>query len=134
MYLMSDFAVPMWQRLAVEASEGIKTLKGVGKDLITKKAWSDPKKNKQWTQDLGKGFSEARNRVKQSLRKVNDSNIEKELMKNKAVDLQVDRMRQSAKKKYSTGNLRDLAPLSRQEPDGILSIDKRYGIGKKAKK
>ena len=134
MFLMSDFGVPMWQRLAIESSEGLKTLKGVGKDLITKEAWNNPRKKKQWMENLGQGYAEARNRVKQSLRKANDANIEKELMKNKALDLQVDKMRQSAKKKYAAGELRDLAPLSRQEPDGILALNKAYGVGKKAKK
>jgi hypothetical protein len=134
MSLLADFAVPMWQRAMIEAKEGIKTLKGVGKDLVTKKAWSDPKKNKQWTENMGQGFSEARNRVKQSLRKANDANIEKELMKNKSLDLQVDKMRQAAKKKYAAGGVKELAPLSRQEPDGLLQVDKRFGIGKKAKK
>jgi hypothetical protein len=134
MFLMADFAVPMWKRALIEAKEGIKTLKGVGKDLVTKKAWSDPKKNKQWTENMGQGFSEARNRVKQSLRKANDANIEKELMKNKSLDLQVDKMRQAAKKKYAAGGVKELAPLSRQEPDGLLQVDKRFGIGKKAKK
>lgn len=134
MFLLADFGVPMWQRMLIEGQEGLKTIKGVGKDLITKKAWTDPRKNKIWTEDLGKGFAEARNRVKQSLRKANDANIEKELMKNKALDLQVDKMRQAAKKKYAAGGVRDLAPLSRQEYDGVLALDKRYGVGKKAKK
>lgn len=87
-----------------------------------------------WTEDLGRGYAEARNRVKQSLRKANDANIEKELMKNRALDLQVDKMRQAAKKKYAAGGLRDLAPLTRSENDGVLALDKRYGVGKKAKK
>lgn len=134
MFLMCDFGVPLLQRWAIESAEGLKTIGGVVKDIATKKAYTDPRKAAMWQGDLGRGYAEARNRVKQSLRKVNDSNIEKELMKNKAVDLQVDKMRQSAKKKYSTGNLRDLAPVSRQEPDGILALDKRYAIGKKAKK
>lgn len=126
MFLLADFGVPMWQRAAIEAKEGFKTLKGVGKDLVTKKAWTDPKKNKQWTEDLGRGFSEARNRVKQSLRKANDSNIEKELMKNKSLDLQVDKMRQSGKKKYAAEGAKN---LTRSEGDGTLALDKRYKRG-----
>ena len=132
--LLADFGVPMWQRWGIEAAEGIKTLKGVAKDVISKKAWTDPRKNSIYTSDLGKGFSEARNRVKQSLRKTNDKNIMSELEKNKGLDLQVDRMRQSAKKKLNSGGLYDLAPLSRQEPDGLLAVNKSYNVGKKAKK
>jgi hypothetical protein len=134
MFFMSDFGVPLWQRWAIEAKEGAKTIGGVVKDIATKKAYTDPRKNKMWTEDLGRGYAEARNRVKQSLRKANDANIEKELMKNRALDLQVDKMRQAAKKKYAAGGLRDLAPLTRSENDGVLALDKRYGVGKKAKK
>lgn len=134
MFLLADFGVPFLQRLAIESSEGLKTLKGVGKDLITREAWTNPKKNKQWTEDLGRGYSEARNRVQQSLRKANDTNIEKELMKNKALDLQIDKMRQTAKKKYAAGEFRDLAPLTRQDNEGLLALDKRYKVGKEAKK
>ena len=134
MFLLADFGVPMWQRAAIEAKEGFKTLKGVAKDVVTKEAWTNPKKKKQWMENMGQGFSEARNRVKQSLRKANDSNIEKELMKNKSLDLQVDKMRQSAKKKYAAGGVKELAPLTRSENDGLLQVDKRYGIGQKAKK
>ena len=130
MFLLADFGVPFLQRLGIEASEGFKTLKGVAKDVVSKKAWTDPNKNKQWTSDLGKGFSEARNRVKQSLRKTNDKNIMSELEKNKGLDLQADRMRQAAKKKYVAGDLHSLAPTSRQEPDGLLALNKSYKIGK----
>ena len=134
MFLLADFGVPFWQRALIEGREGLKTIKGVAKDVINKKVYTDPRTKSMWEGDLGRGYAEARNRVKQSLRKVNDSNIEKELMKNKAVDLQVDKMRQSAKKKYAAGSVRDLAPLTRSENDGLLALDKRYGVGKKAKK
>lgn len=126
MFLMSDFGVPMWQRLAIESSEGLKTLKGVGKDLITKEAWNNPRKKKQWMENLGQGYAEARNRVKQSLRKANDANIEKELMKNKSLDLQVDKMRQAGKKKYAAEGAKN---LTRSEGDGVLKVDKRYKRG-----
>ena len=134
MFLLVDFGVPFWQRALIEGQEGLKTIKGVAKDIISKKVYTDPRTKTMWEGDLSRGFSEARNRVKQSLRKANDSNIEKELMKNKSLDLQVDKMRQSAKKKYAAGSVRDLAPLSRSENDGLLQVDKRYGVGKKAKK
>ncbi len=136
MYLLADFGVPLAQRWWIEAKEGAKTIGGVGKDLVTKKAWTDPRKNKIWVEDLGKGFSEARNRVQQSLRKANDANIEKELTKNKkAMEEEIVRkMRSSAKQKYQAGGLRDIAPLTRSENDGLLQVDKRFGIGNKAKK
>lgn len=126
MFLMSDFGVPMWKRAMIEASEGIKTLKGVAKDVVSKKVYNDPRTKSMWEGDLGRGFSEARNRVKQSLRKANDANIEKELTKNKALDLQVDKMRQAGKKKYAAEGAKN---LSRAENDGVLSLDKRYKRG-----
>lgn len=134
MYLLVDFGVPLWQRVLIESREGAKTIGGVVKDIATKKVYTDPRKAAMWQGDLGRGFSEARNRVQQSLRKANDANIEKELMKNKALDLQVDKMRQAAKKKYAAGGVKELAPLTRQEPDGLLAVNKSYNIGKKAKK
>ncbi len=136
MFLMSDFGVPMWQRMLIEGQEGLKTIKGVAKDVISKKVYNDPRTKSMWEGDLGRGYAEARNRVKQSLRKANDANIEKELTKNKkAMQEEILRkMRSSAKQKYQAGGLRDLAPLTRSENDGLLQVDKRFGIGNKAKK
>jgi len=132
MFLMCDFGVPLAQRWLIEAKEGIKTIGGVGKDLITKQAWDNPRKKKQWMENLGQGYAEARNRVQQSLRKANDANIEKELTKNKKA-MQEDvirKMRSQATEKYKAGRLSDLAPTPRMEPEGLLAIDKRYKIGK----
>jgi len=123
-----DFAVPMWQRLMIEATEGIKTIKGVGKDLVTKKAYTDPKKNKMWTEDLGRGFTESRERVRGATKQANKKNIMNELEKNKALDLQVDKMRQAGKKTYKEKGIPD---LSRASADGVLDIDKRFKRGAK---
>jgi hypothetical protein len=125
-YLLADFGVPMWQRAMIEAKEGLKTIKGVAKDVVSKKVYNDPRTKSMWEGDLGKGFAEARNRVKSSLRKANDVNIEKELTKNKSLDLQVDKMRQAGKKKYAAEGAKN---LTRSEGDGVLSVDKRYKRG-----
>lgn len=133
--LLADFGVPLLQRWAIEASEGIKTLKDVAKDIATKKVYNDPRTKNMWAGDLGQGFAEARNRVQQSLRKTSDSNIKKELTKNKKTVQEelVRKMRSEATQKYKNGNLRDLAPTPRMEADGVLQSDKRFNIGKKDK-
>lgn len=132
MFLMSDFGVPMWKRALIEASEGAKTIGGVVKDIASKKVYTDPKKAAMWQGDLGRGFKEARDRVKQSLSKADKADIAKQLEKNKKVTQEefVRKARNNAEQKYKAGGLRDLAPTPRMEPEGLLQVDKRYKIGK----
>lgn len=140
----ADFGVPMWQRALIEAREGAKTIGGVVKDVVTKQAYTDPRKAAMWQGDLGRGFAEARNRVQQSLRKANDANIERELIRNKktmaeqaarqarkeTLREQIKRTQQETTKKWREGRLGELAPTPRADQDGVLALDKRYKVGK----
>jgi 2-oxo-4-hydroxy-4-carboxy--5-ureidoimidazoline (OHCU) decarboxylase len=46
----------------------------------------------------------------------------------------IQQMRSEAEQTYKQQGIRGLAPLSREEYDGVLALDKRYNVGKKAKK
>lgn len=71
--LEADFAIGNLDRLLTRAKADIKTTVGAVKDIASKAAWKDPKKNASYT-DLGKGASEAKGRANKALKDKNESN------------------------------------------------------------
>lgn len=71
--LEADFAIGNLDRLLTRAKADIKTTVGAVKDIASKAAWKDPKKNASYT-DLGKGASEAKGRANKVLKDKNESN------------------------------------------------------------
>ncbi|MEY3302399.1 MAG: hypothetical protein RLZZ139_771 [Cyanobacteriota bacterium] len=71
--LEADFAIGNLDRLLTRAKADIKTTVGAVKDIASKAAWKDPKKNASYT-DLGKGASEAKGRANKALKDKNEAN------------------------------------------------------------
>jgi hypothetical protein len=69
----AGFALGNLDRFLTRAKADIKTTVGAVKDIASKKAWTDPKKNASYT-DLGKGASEAKNRANKALSDKNEAN------------------------------------------------------------
>ena len=69
----ADFAIGNLDRLLTRAKADIKTTVGAVKDIASKAAWKDPKKNASYT-DLGKGASEAKQRANKALSEKNAAN------------------------------------------------------------
>lgn len=146
----AEFAVSTLDRLLSRAKEDIKTTVGVAKDLISRKAWTDPDKNKRYT-DLNLGAKEANQRAKKSLKDKSEANKAAEREKT-AKDTTVrpvesrkpkvsganpkttaeilERYRKEARERLTEGKSPD---LSRSEVDGTLLYDKRYKVGGKKK-
>lgn len=137
----ADFAIGNLDRLLTRAKADIKTTVGAVKDIASKKAWTDPKKNASYT-DLGKGASEAKQRANKALSDKNEANKAAEREKTaKDTTLRyveprkpravagasdptkevADRYRKEGKENYEKNGARD---LSRAEKDGFAN-DKR---------
>ena len=148
--LEADFAIGNLDRLLTRAKADIKTTVGAVKDIASKAAWKDPKKNASYT-DLGKGASEAKQRANKALSEKNAANKAAEREKTakdttlKYVEPRkpratagagtsdptkevVDRYRKEGKENYGKDGARD---LSRAENDGLNSVDKRFKTGEK---
>jgi len=69
----ADFALGNLDRWLTRAKADIKTTIGAAKDIASKKAWTDPKKNASYT-DFGKGASVAMSRANKALKDKNESN------------------------------------------------------------
>jgi len=144
----ADFAIGNLDRLLTRAKADIKTTIGAVKDIATKKAWTDPKKNASYT-DLGKGASEAKQRANKALSDKNEANKAAERKKTakdttlKYVEPRkpravagasdptkevADRYRKEGKENYDKNGARD---LSRSEADGTLELDKRFKTGER---
>lgn len=144
----ADFAIGNLDRLLTRAKADIKTTIGAVKDIATKKAWTDPKKNASYT-DLGKGASEAKQRANKALSDKNEANKAAERKKTakdttlKYVEPRkpravagasdptkevADRYRKEGKENYDKNGARD---LSRSEADGTLELDKRFNTGER---
>jgi hypothetical protein len=144
----ADFALSNLDRLLTRAKADIKTTIGAVKDIATKKAWTDPKKNASYT-DLGKGASEAKQRANKALKDKNEANKAAEREKTakdntlKYVEPRkpratagasdptkevADRYRKEGRENYEKNGARD---LSRSEADGTLGLDKRFKTGEK---
>jgi len=144
----AEFALGNLDRLLTRAKADIKTTVGAVKDIASKKAWTDPKKNASYT-DLGKGASEAKQRANKALSDKNEANKAAERKKT-ANDTTLryveprkpravagasdptkevaDRYRKEGKENYEKNGARD---LSRAENDGLNSVDKRFKTGEK---
>jgi hypothetical protein len=146
--LEADFALGNLDRWLTRAKADIKTTVGAVKDIASKKAWTDPKKNASYT-DLGKGASEAKQRANKALRDKNEANKAAEREKTakdttlKYVEPRkpratagasdptkeiADRYRKEGKANYEKDGARD---LSRASADGVLENDKRFKTGEK---
>jgi hypothetical protein len=144
----ADFAIGNLDRWLTRAKADIKTTVGAVKDIASKKAWTDPKKNASYT-DLGKGASEAKQRANKALRDKNEANKAAEREKTakdttlKYVEPRkpratagasdptkeiADRYRKEGKANYEKDGARD---LSRASADGVLENDKRFKTGEK---
>jgi hypothetical protein len=144
----ADFALGNLDRWLTRAKADIKTTVGAVKDIASKKAWTDPKKNASYT-DLGKGASEAKSRANKALKDKNEANKAAEREKTakdttlKYVEPRkpratagasdptkeiVDRYRKEGKANYERDGARD---LSRASADGVLENDKRFKTGEK---
>jgi hypothetical protein len=144
----ADFALGNLDRWLTRAKADIKTTIGAAKDIASKKAWTDPKKNASYT-DLGKGASEAKSRANKALKDKNEANKAAEREKTakdttlKYVEPRkpratagasdptkeiVDRYRKEGKANYERDGARD---LSRASADGVLENDKRFKTGEK---
>jgi hypothetical protein len=144
----ADFALGNLDRWLTRAKADIKTTVGAVKDIASKKAWTDPKKNASYT-DLGKGASEAKQRANKALRDKNEANKAAEREKTakdttlKYVEPRkpratagasdptkeiADRYRKEGKANYEKDGARD---LSRASADGVLENDKRFKTGEK---
>lgn len=144
----ADFAIGNLDRLLTRAKADIKTTVGAVKDIASKAAWTDPKKNASYT-DLSKGASEAKQRANKALRDKNEANKAAEREKTakdttlKYVEPRkpratagasdptkevVDRYRKEGKANYEKDGARD---LSRASADGVLDTDKRFKTGEK---
>ena len=147
--LEAEFALGNLDRLLTRAKADIKTTVGAVKDIASKKAWTDPKKNASYT-DLGKGASEAKGRANKALSEKNAANKAAEREKtakdttlkyveprkpratagagtDKTQDF-VDKVRKEGKENYEKNGARD---LSRASADGTLELDKRFKTGEK---
>ena len=148
--LEAEFALGNLDRLLTRAKADIKTTVGAVKDIASKKAWTDPKKNASYT-DLGKGASEAKQRANKALSEKNAANKAAEREKTakdttlKYVEPRkpratagagtsdptkeiADRYRKEGKENYEKNGARD---LSRASADGTLELDKRFKTGEK---
>jgi hypothetical protein len=144
----ADFALGNLDRWLTRAKADIKTTVGAVKDIASKKAWTDPKKNASYT-DLGKGASEAKQRANKALKNKNEANKAAEREKTakdttlKYVEPRkpravagatdptkevVERYRKEGKANYERDGARD---LSRASADGVLENDKRFKTGEK---
>jgi hypothetical protein len=144
----ADFALGNLDRWLTRAKADIKTTIGAAKDIASKAAWKDPKKNASYT-DLSKGASEAKSRANKALKDKNEANKAAEREKTakdatlKYVEPRkpratagagdptkevVDRYRKEGKANYEKDGARD---LSRASADGVLENDKRFKTGEK---
>lgn len=140
----ADFAIGNLDRLLTRAKADIKTTVGAVKDIASKKAWTDPKKNASYT-DLGKGASEAKGRANKALSDKNEANKAAERKKTaedktlKYVEPRkpkvagagasdptkevADRYRKEGKAKYEKEGAVDLRTA---ENDGTLETNKKF--------
>jgi hypothetical protein len=144
----ADFALGNLDRWLTRAKADIKTTVGAVKDIASKKAWTDPKKNASYT-DLGKGASEAKQRANKALKNKNEANKAAEREKTakdttlKYVEPRkpravagatdstkevADRFRKEGKAKYEKDGAID---LSKAEADGTAPINRSFKTGAK---
>jgi len=137
--LEADFALGNLDRFLTRAKADIKTTVGAVKDIASKAAWKDPKKNASYT-DLSKGASEAKGRANKALSDKNAANKAAEREKTakdttlKYVEPRkpravagagTDKTQDFVDKVRKEGKGKPVMDISKSDKDGMAGADKR---------
>lgn len=123
--LEADFAIGNLDRFLTRAKADIKTTVGAVKDIASKAAWKDPKKNASYT-DLGKGASEAKQRANKALSEKNAANkaAEREKTAKDTTLKYVEPRKPRATAGAGTDKTQDFVDKVRKEKQPIMDISK----------